>query len=354
MEAIELGVNYFDTAYIYGGSEAAMGEIFEKNHCRDRIYIADKLPHYMIRTRDGLEKRFQEQLKRLRTDYIDFYLMHILTDVATWERLKGLGIEEWIREKKASGQIRNIGFSYHGNSDMFCRLVDVYDWDFCMIQYNYLDETSQAGRAGLTCAHEKGLPVMIMGPLRGGKLVSLLPEEAKRLIAENPRGYSAAEWSLRWLWSQPEVTAVLSGMNSSEMLRENAAAASDVKENSFTEEDFALIGRLKEIINHSMKVGCTGCGYCMPCPKGVDIPGTFSSWNAFYSQGKKQARSEYMKCTIYRHDPSSASQCIGCGKCEQHCPQGIEIRKELKMAAADLETPLYKGIRAGIRLLRIW
>ncbi|MCD7980883.1 MAG: aldo/keto reductase [Clostridiales bacterium] len=354
MEAIDLGVNYFDTAYIYGGSEAAMGEIFERNHCRDRIYIADKLPHYMIRTRDGLEKRFQEQLKRLRTDYIDFYLMHILTDVATWERLKGLGIEEWIGEKKASGQIRNIGFSYHGNSNMFCRLVDVYDWDFCMIQYNYLDETSQAGRAGLSHAHERGLPVMIMEPLRGGKLVSLLPEEAKRLIAENPRGYSAAEWSFRWLWSQPEVTAVLSGMNSLDMLRENAAIASDVKENSFTEEDFALIGQLKERINYSMKVGCTGCGYCMPCPKGVDIPGTFSFWNAFYSQGKKQARSGYMQCTIYRHDPSSASQCIGCGKCEQHCPQGIEIRKELKNAAADLETPLYKGIGAGIRLLHIW
>ncbi|MCC8081261.1 MAG: aldo/keto reductase [Lachnospiraceae bacterium] len=354
MEAIDLGVNYFDTAYIYSGSEAAIGEIFEKNHCRDRVYIADKLPHYMIRSRAGLEKTFQEQLRRLRTDHIDFYLMHVLTDVATWERLKGLGAEEWIREKKESGQIRNIGFSYHGNSNMFCRLVDAYDWDFCMIQYNYLDEFSQAGRTGLTYACGHGLSVMIMEPLRGGRLVSLLPDTAKRLIAENERGYSAAEWSFRWLWNQPEVTAVLSGMNSPEMLRENAAIASDARSGAFTEEDFALIEQLKNQINYSTKVGCTGCGYCMPCPRGVDIPGTFSAWNMFCSQDKKSARKSYMQCTIFRHDPGSASQCIGCGKCEQHCPQGIEIPKELKLAAADLETVVYKGGRALIRLLHLW
>lgn len=354
MEAVSLGVNYFDTAYIYPGSEAAIGEIFEKNHCREQIYIADKLPHYLIKSREGLERTFKEQLKRLRTDYIDYYLMHVLTDAATWERLKKLGIEDWIREKKESGQIRHIGFSYHGNSNMFCQLVDVYDWDFCMFQYNYLDEYSQAGKSGLLHAHEKGLPVMIMEPLRGGRLVNLLPDSAKRLIAEHERGYSAAEWSFRWLWNQPEVTTVLSGMNSVEMLRENAAIASDARANSFTEDDFALIGELKNQINHSMRVGCTGCGYCMPCPKGVDIPGTFSAWNMFYSQDKKAARSSYMKCTIYRRDTASASQCVGCGKCEQHCPQGIEIRKELKAAVSDLETAVYKVAKAGIRLFHLW
>ncbi|MCD8045188.1 MAG: aldo/keto reductase [Clostridiales bacterium] len=354
MEAISLGVNYFDTAYIYPGSEAALGEILERNHCRDRIYIADKLPHYLIKSKDGLEKTFLEQLKRLRTDHIDYYLMHILTDVATWERLKKLGIEEWIRAKKESGQIRQIGFSYHGNSDMFCRLVDAYAWDFCMFQYNYLDEFSQAGRNGLHHAHEKGLPVMIMEPLRGGRLVNLLPDTAKRLIAENERGYSAAEWSFHWLWNQPEVTTVLSGMNSVEMIRENAAIASAAEAGAFTESDFALIGELKDQINHSMKVGCTGCGYCMPCPQGVDIPGTFSAWNMYYSQDKKAARNSYMQCTIYRRDTSSASQCVGCGKCEQHCPQGIEIRKELKSAASDLETVVYKAAKAGIRLLHLW
>ncbi|MCD8156993.1 MAG: aldo/keto reductase [Clostridiales bacterium] len=354
MEAISLGVNYFDTAYIYPGSEAALGEILERNHCRDRIYIADKLPHYLIKSRDGLEKTFLEQLKRLRTDHIDYYLMHILTDVATWERLKKLGIEEWIRAKKESGQIRQIGFSYHGNSDMFCQLVDAYDWDFCMFQYNYLDEFSQAGRNGLHHTHEKGLPVMIMEPLRGGRLVNLLPDTAKRLIAENERGYSAAEWSFHWLWNQPEVTTVLSGMNSVEMIRENAAIASAAEAGAFTESDFALIGELKDQINHSMKVGCTGCGYCMPCPQGVDIPGTFSAWNMYYSQDKKAARNSYMQCTIYRHDTSSASQCVGFAKCARHCPQGIEIRKELKSAASNLETAVYKAAKAGIRLLHLW
>ena len=354
MEAIRLGVNYFDTAYIYGGSEAAMGEIFERNHCREKIYIADKLPHYLIKTREGLEKTFQEQLKRLRTDYIDYYLMHMLTDTATWERLCGLGIREWIAEKKASGQIRQIGFSYHGNSPMFCQLVDAYDWDFCMIQYNYLDEYSQAGKNGLQYASQKGLPVMIMEPLRGGKLVSLLPDEAKKRIADHERKYSPAEWAFRWLFNQAEVTAVLSGMNSLDMLRENAAIASDAQADSFTEQDFALIEEVKKAINHSLKVGCSGCGYCMPCPMGVDIPGTFSAWNAFYSQEKGAARKSYMQCTIFRHDFSSASQCVGCGKCEQHCPQGIKIPKELKGAVSDLETVVYRGARGLIRLFHLW
>lgn len=354
MEAIRLGVNYFDTAYIYSGSEAAIGEIFERNHCREQIYIADKLPHYLIKSRDGLEKKFQEQLKRLRTDYIDYYLMHMLTDIGSWEKMKKIGIESWIEEKIASGQIRHIGFSYHGNSNMFCQLVDVYDWDFCMIQYNYLDEHSQAGRAGVEYANKKGLPVMIMEPLRGGKLVNLLPDDAKELIANNPRGYTAAEWSFRWLWNQPEVTAVLSGMNSIEMLRENAAIASDAQAEAFTQEDFELIDQIKEKINHSLKVGCTGCGYCMPCPKGVDIPGAFAAWNSYYSQDKRAARNSYMQCTIFRHDPASASQCIHCGKCEQHCPQHIEIRKELQGVVKDMENVTYKGARFLIRLLHFW
>ncbi len=354
LEAVRLGVNYFDTAYIYSGIEEALGTILERNGLREKVLIADKLPHYLIRSRDGLEKTFEEQLKRLKSDHIDYYLMHILTDTQTWERLKKLGIEDWIAEKKASGQIRHIGFSYHGKSDMFCSLVDAYDWDFCMIQYNYLDENSQAGRAGVEHAHAAGLPVMIMEPLRGGRLVNLLPEQAKKRIADNERGYSAAEWSFRWLWNQPEVTAVLSGMNSLEMVRENARSAEHAQAGSFTAEDFRLIEDLKKDIQHTMKVGCTGCSYCMPCPQGVDIPGTFNAWNSFYSQDKKAARASYMQCTIYRHSPSSASQCIGCGRCEQHCPQGIEIRKALKSAAADLETPVYRIARAGIRLFHIW
>lgn len=354
MQAISEGINYFDTAYIYAGSEAALGEILEKNDCREQVLIADKLPHYMIKSREGLEKTFQEQLRRLRTDYIDYYLFHMLTDVSTWEKLQKLGILEWLKEKKRSGQIRQVGFSYHGNSGAFCELLDVYSWDMCMIQYNYLDEHSQAGKRGLHAAAEKGIPVMIMEPLRGGRLVSLLPEKAKELIKVHPKGYSPAEWAFRWLWNQREVTTVLSGMNSTEMIEENCRVASVAKALEFDEADDAFIEQIKSEINHSMKVGCTGCGYCMPCPAGVDIPGTFSAYNLIYSQNLKSARKSYMQCTILRHDQSSASFCVGCGKCEQHCPQNIEIRKELKTAAGELENVLYKVVRRLIRLLKLW
>lgn len=209
--AVEQGVNYFDTAYIYTGSEAALGEILEHNGIRDKVNIATKLPHYLIKSRAGLDKLFAEELKRLRTDHVDYYLMHMLNDIDTWERLKTMGIEVWIAEKKSSGAIGQVGFSYHGSTDMFCRIVDAYDWDFCQIQYNYLDEHTQAGRRGLRHAHEKGLPVIIMEPLRGGKLVQMLPEKAKRIFADYPVKRSPAEWGLRWLWNQPEVTVVLYG-----------------------------------------------------------------------------------------------------------------------------------------------
>ena len=184
MTAYQAGVNYYDTAYIYPGSEAALGEIFEKNNIREKVYIATKLPHYLIKSVADMDKLFAEELRRLRTDYVDYYLMHMLTDTDTWNRLKSLGIEEWIAQKKASGAIRQIGFSYHGNSEMFCNLVDAYDWDFCQIQYNYMDEHSQAGRRGLYHAHEKGIPVIIMEPLRGGKLVNRLPDTAKKIFEE--------------------------------------------------------------------------------------------------------------------------------------------------------------------------
>lgn len=167
MAAIKAGVNYFDTAYVYAGNEVAVGEILNRNHCREQIYLATKLPHYLIKSVAGAEKMFQEELRRLKTDYIDYYLMHMLTDIPTWEKLKKIGMQDWIEEKLASGQIRNIGFSYHGNTDMFKQLVDAYDWDFCQIQYNYMDEYSQAGVEGLRYANAKGLPVIIMEPLRG-------------------------------------------------------------------------------------------------------------------------------------------------------------------------------------------
>lgn len=342
MAAYKMGINYYDTAYIYGGSEAALGKIFEKNGIRKKINIATKLPHYLMNSMESIEKCFQEELTRLRTDYIDYYLMHMLNDVKTWEKLVDMGILDWIREKKESGAIRQIGFSYHGNSESFCKVVDAYDWDFCQIQYNYLDEHAQAGRKGLNHAAAKGIPVIIMEPLRGGKLVSNLPEKAKKLFGEHPKKHSPAEWAFRWLWNQPEVTCVLSGMNSMEMLEENVRVASECQIGELTEDDNTLLAQVVEAINSKMKVGCTGCGYCMPCPAKVDIPGTFAAYNVSSVDGKTEAMYEYLRSTTFRKDATSASNCIGCGKCEQHCPQGIKIREELKNAQKVLEGPIYK------------
>jgi len=345
LEAYHSGVNYFDTAYVYPGSESALGEILEKNGIRDKVNIATKLPHYLIRSIDGLEKLFQEQLKRLRTDHIDYYLMHMLSDTATWQRLTDLGIREWIAEKKASGQIRQVGFSYHGNSETFCRLLDAYDWEFCQIQYNYMDEHSQAGRRGLMYAHQKGLPVVIMEPLRGGKLVNRLPEDAKKIFAEYSVSHTPAQWAFRWLWNQPEVTCVLSGMNSMEMVRDNIETASTVTVGELGEGEEQMLRSVVAAINAKVKVGCTGCGYCMPCPKGVDIPGTFAAYNRRYTEGRFWSSVEYMMCTALRKNSAAASNCIGCGKCESHCPQQLPIRQELKNAADVLEGPLYGTVR---------
>ena len=329
--AIREGVNYFDTAYIYPGSEELLGRVLAENHVRDSVLIATKLPQYMIRSEKAIEKTFQEELTRLRTDHVDYYLMHMFTDFSEWERLQSFQIERWIREKKAEGAIRNIGFSFHGDTATFLKILNAYDWDFCQIQYNYLDEHTQAGRAGLEAAYEKGVPVIIMEPLRGGKLVAL-PKKAKEALAASKRGYTPAELGLRWLWDQKGVTCVLSGMNSVQMVAENVRIASDAEAGSFTDEDFRLVEEIKTIIREREKVGCTGCRYCMPCPKGVDIPGNFYYYNLMYFDRKASARFEFARNQGLRSDPGFATQCVGCGKCEQHCPQHIPIREKLKEA----------------------
>lgn len=354
MTAYRGGVNYYDTAYVYPGSEVALGQILAKNQIRKEVKIATKLPHYLIKNKDSMERYFSEQLTRLQTDYVDYYLMHMLTDVKTWDRLKNLGILEWLEEKKRSGAIRQVGFSYHGNSDMFCRLVDAYDWDFTQIQYNYMDEHSQAGRRGLDYAHRKGLPVIIMEPLRGGRLVNKLPEQAVRIFEEYPEKHTPVQWALRWLWNQPEVTCVLSGMNSAEMVEDNVHTASTVKAGELGEKEEEMLRQVVQAINEKMKVGCTGCGYCMPCPKNVDIPGTFAAYNRYYTDGKATAFKEYIMCTAMRGTSSAASNCIECGKCEMHCPQHIEIRKELKNAKKKLETPVYKIVRRFVKWLKAY
>ena len=349
LAAYNAGVNYYDTAYIYPGSESALGEILQRNSLRDKVFVATKLPQYMIHRAASIDRYFEEQCKRLRTDYIDYYLMHMLTDFDQWEKLKSLGIKEWIDTKKESGAIRNIGFSYHGNTDQFLRILNDYPWDFCQIQYNYMDETSQAGVAGLQAAAAKGIPVVIMEPLRGGKLVNSLPAGARKAIEASPRGWDPAGWGLRWLYNQPEVTVVLSGMNSDEMVAENIRTASEALPGSFTQEDFALIEEIRSQIRKTEKVGCTGCRYCMPCPQGVDIPGAFRCYNAMYAESRRSGRWQYAQTVVMTREPAFASQCIECGKCEKHCPQSIPIREKLKEADRALRPLPY---RIGIAIAR--
>ena len=230
-------------------------------------------------------------------------------------------------------------------------LLNAYDWDFCQIQYNYLDEHTQAGRKGLEAAAAKGIPVIIMEPLRGGRLITGLSAEAQKRVAES--GRSAAGWGLRWLWDQPGVTVVLSGMNSLEMIRDNVAQAAEAYPGCMPPEEHAFVENLRDDLQASMRVGCTGCGYCQPCPAGVDIPGVFASYNRAATEGR-HAKIQYLLTTGLRRKGTGASQCVGCGKCEQHCPQHLPIRKLLKDAAKELEGPMYKAARLGVKVLKLW
>ncbi len=340
--ALERGVNYFDTAYIYPGSEACLGAFMASHGCRDRIKVATKLPQYRVNKIEDAERFFNEELARLQTDYVDYYLMHMLNDEKSWSRLCGLGIRQWLAEKVESGAIRNVGFSFHGGTLQFKALIDAFDWDFCQIQFNYLDERSQAGIDGLNYAAEKGLPVIIMEPLRGGKLAGGLPTAAKKVFEAAEPKRSPADWGLRWVWNHPQVTVVLSGMNDSSQVEENCRIASEALPGSLADGDLALYDQALAAIRKGTRVGCTGCGYCQPCPKGVNIPTCFAAYNSSFSDGLFTGIKEYMMCTTLRKVRSNAGLCVKCGKCEQHCPQHIEIRRELDNVKKRLENPVYK------------
>ena len=350
LRGLELGINYFDTAYIYPGSESLLGTFMEKNGCRDQMKIATKLPQYMVRNISQADRFFDEEIKRLKTDYIDYYLMHMVTDVQQWKNLCELGIEEWVADKKATGAIRNIGFSFHGSTELFLEVLNAYDWDFCQIQYNYLDENTQAGRVGLQAAAAKGIPVVIMEPLRGGRLIDL-PKQGRKALEESGKSWSAAEWAFRWLMEQPEVTCVLSGMNSIEMVEENCRVASEVQVGEFTEADFETIEKVVTAIRDTQKVGCTGCAYCMPCPAGVDIPALFRCYNHMYTESKNEGRSEYWQTVSLRKKKAFARQCVDCGRCESKCPQSIPIREEIHNADRALR-PLPWRIAGDVA--RLW
>jgi predicted aldo/keto reductase-like oxidoreductase len=339
--AIENGVNYFDTAYSYLNSEVTLGSILSKGY-RSRVKIATKMPPFLIKKYEDLDKIFNTELERLQTDYIDYYFMHMLTDVNVWTRLVDIGVIKWIEEKKQKGQIINIGFSYHGGRDEFVKLVDIYDWEFCMIQYNFLDENNQAGKSGLRYAAAKGLPVMVMEPLRGGKLVTNLPKEVNEVWEKAYIKRSPAEWAFRWIWNHPEVTVVLSGMNSQQMVEENIRTASDAEADSFTQADYELFEKVRGILMEKIKVPCTACNYCMPCPMGVDIPTCLSCYNDREIEGKFNAAWKYIMQTSIKTQTHNASLCVKCGKCEAHCPQKIAIRDELDNVSKTLEGFYYK------------
>jgi predicted aldo/keto reductase-like oxidoreductase len=351
MEAIDAGVNYFDTAYMYSGSEEALGLILEKRRVRDKVYIATKLPIVIVKDPDDFDRFFNRELERLRTEYVDYYLMHMITDSTQWSKLKGLGIGDWIAKQKQSGRIRQLGFSFHGSKDEFLTVLNDWDWDFCQIQYNYSDPNFQAGVTGLKAAAER-MPVIIMEPLLGGKLATGLPLQAVNIFKKANPAYSPAAWGLRWLWDQPEVSVVLSGMNDPCQLQENVALTDATLPNTLTSADHEAYGEVVRVFNASYKIHCTGCGYCMPCPRGVNIPGSFAAYNTSFSMGYKSGMQQYTTSTsVFSDRPASPRLCVRCGACEQHCPQHLPIMDNLPMVQKRMEPVWFRFVIGVARKL---
>lgn len=342
--AIDHGVNYVDTALMYPGSEQLLGRALADDY-RGKVRLATKLPHMLVKSREDMDRMLELQLKTLRTDHIDYYLIHSLTSGEGWGRMKELGVAEFLDSAKADGRIVNAGFSSHSAVDDFKRIVDDYDWDFCQIQYNYLDETNQAGTEGLMYAASKGLGVVIMEPLRGGYLARNPPAPVQAVWDEADVKRTPAEWALRWVWNHPEVTVVLSGMNDEQHIEENIKIAGEAHPNSLTEKELEIVGRAAKAYRETNRVGCTGCRYCMPCPAGVNIPGCFEAYNT--DGGTLQSKVVYHLRVGGKMDgaePGYASSCRNCGKCVKACPQHLPIPQHLAEVAKEYET-------AGARLI---
>ena len=350
--AIERGINYLDTAYLYPGNEVAVGTALARDGLRDRVFVATKLPHASCKRTEDFDRFFSEQLRRLRTDHIDYYLLHNITSPAQWERVRELGIEDWIARKKACGAIRSIGFSFHGSTDDFPVLLDAYDWDFCQIQYNYANERYQAGTVGLHAAAARGMAVFVMEPLLGGRLADKLPAPAARLLAQAGEDglQTPADWGLSWVWNHPEVTMLLSGMTSPAMVDANAAVAERALPDTMTEAQLATIGRVVELFERANRVPCTGCNYCMPCPHGINIPGCFAAYNASFAHGWFAGMQQYFTASAVRtSSPRLASNCVSCGACARHCPQHIDIPARM----ADVRRRFQPGpVNAVLKLIR--
>lgn len=340
--AIDSGVNYVDTAWPYhnGESEPLVGRALLDGY-RARVKLATKLPSWIVKTREDMDSFLNAQLKRLQTERIDYYLVHAL-DGGLWDKVAGLGVADFLNKAKKDGRIGAAGFSFHGLSADFTRIVDAYPWDFCQIQYNYLDEEFQAGTAGLLYAASKDMGVIVMEPLRGGLLARPTPPPAVGAIWDQATTLrSPAEWALRWVWSHPQVTVTLSGMNEEAHIEENLAAAEQARAGALGQEELDLVERAGRAYQELMQVGCTGCGYCMPCPMGVDIPKCFDAFNGLHLTGnREEMRMIYLLSVdggLIRQQSGLASNCVKCGECLEKCPQGIPIPDALERVVAEME-----------------
>jgi uncharacterized protein len=326
--AVDNGVNYLDTAYPYhnGQSEKVISEALKEGY-REKVFIADKLPIWMVQKREDMDKYLQEQLERLQTDQIDFYLLHSVKE-GYWENMVSMGVLEFLDEAVADGKIGHTGFSFHGELELFFDVIDSHNWDICQVQYNIVDENYQAGKEGIRYASSKGVGVVIMEPLRGGTLVKSVPTEIQEIWDESPIKRTPADWALKYLWDQEEVDVVLSGMNNFEDLQENLKIAEDGYTNKLLPEEKEIIREVRTAYRQRKEVNCTQCGYCMPCPSGVNIPGNLLQLNnAYMFQEVDNAQmGYYMGLT----EDERASNCIECGECEKMCPQMVPIQKALK------------------------
>ncbi|KUO65007.1 MAG: aldo/keto reductase [Gracilibacter sp. BRH_c7a] len=321
--AVDHGVNYIDTAYVYheGTAEGLVAKALKDGY-RKKILLATKLPIWNVENRADMVRLLDEQLNNLETDCIDFYLVHALNK-QYWSKLLELGLLEFLLDAKEKGKVKHLGFSFHDNYSLFKEIVDGFDWSFCQIQYNYLDEDFQAGRKGLEYAWGKGLGVVIMEPLKGGTLVKKLTPEAYDFISKASIQRTPAELALKWVWDHPEVGIVLSGMSEMSQVEANVKYASESSK-PLTAEETKVIQAIQQNYRDRIKINCTDCKYCMPCPSGVDIPQSFNYYNRAYMF-------DDIKGALFWYNRiSKASNCSDCGKCEEHCPQNIPIRERLK------------------------
>lgn len=331
--AIDNGVNYIDTAYPYhgGNSELLVAKAL-KNGYREKVKLATKSPVWLVKKHEDFDRYLDEQLNKLETDYIDMYLLHAL-DKDRWEKLKNLNVFNFVERAIKDGRIKYIGFSFHDDIDTFKEIVDSYNWTFCQIQYNYMDEYYQAGLEGLKYASDKGLAVIIMEPLKGGKLAQEPPKVIKELWDNAKTKRTPVQWALKWIWNQPEVSLLLSGMSDMEQVIDNINTAEKSGINSLSSEEIQLIELVKTKSKELTKVDCTSCKYCIPCPVGVDIPRNFSLYN------EASIYNNLVNCSkMYSEleDKAKASSCVECGQCEKVCPQHIAIRKTLKEVSETL------------------